>query len=358
MKKIIGIIISIILIITSISASALITDPILIQTDIFTNENLNYYTFRNNHITDSCISPNNGYGTIDLPANCPYIAPIDPMHIINGLPSGTTIELDPIINNFINIVRIPGGPLGGEVLQYDASLNLDISGTGDLTGFTRNIIMPVSIEINTGPRNPGDIVQSFPSEIYRLTGNIYGDPDFCTFGITIGADYGLPSPGQYILTRLPTGDYNIDSFFDITYRIEFDGCPGSILEGMSGTTIDTIRIQQGTEFINNQPNTPSQLIGPPTGNIHDTLTYTSSSIDPDGDNIRYGIDFNNDGTVDSWSDEYYPSGAIINFHITFNSVGTFQLSLKAEDIYGADSGWSTPKTVIISEESNNPPNKP
>ena len=156
---------------------------------------------------------------------------------------------------------------------------------------------------------------------------------------------------------MPSGDFNIDSFFDITYQIEFEGCPGSILEGMSGTTIDTIRIQQGTEATNNPPNSPSQLSGPSSGIVHDTLSYTSSATDPDGDTVKYGIDFHNDGVIDDWT-EFYPSGVTITFHITFNTVGTYQLRLKAEDIHGAESGWSTPKTVIITEEINNPPNKP
>ncbi|MCP4589345.1 MAG: hypothetical protein GY842_01240, partial [bacterium] len=35
------------------------------------------------------------------------------------------------------------------------------------------------------------------------------------------------------------------SFFDITYQIEFEGCPGSVLDGYMGTTTATIRMQTG-----------------------------------------------------------------------------------------------------------------
>ena len=57
----------------------------------------------------------------------------------------------------------------------------------------------------------------------------------------------MPSPGQTTLTRLgPAGsDFNVDSFFDITYQIEFEGCDGSMLADLAGTTQGTIRMQAG-----------------------------------------------------------------------------------------------------------------
>ncbi|GAG79508.1 unnamed protein product, partial [marine sediment metagenome] len=115
--------------------------------------------------------------------------PGDPFYILNGLPPVTTIELDPLFNDFESIVRTPGGPLGGEILEFDATLELVVTGTGDLTGFNRYLSLLVSIEINTGPRTPGDPVQGFASEIFQLYGEIFGDPDFCTFRITAGSNY-------------------------------------------------------------------------------------------------------------------------------------------------------------------------
>ena len=62
--------------------------------------------------------------------------------------------------------------------------------------------------------------------------------------IQAGQSFGLPSPGHTTLTRLPGGDFNVDSFFDITYQIEFQGSPGGILAGMSGATTATAPITQ------------------------------------------------------------------------------------------------------------------
>jgi hypothetical protein len=82
-----------------------------------------------------------------------------------------------------------------------------------------------------------------------MQGDIIGDPDFSTLQIVAGTDFGLPSPGHTTLTRLgpPASDFQVDSFFDITYQIDFTGAPGSVLQNRSGVTTATIRMQQVPE---------------------------------------------------------------------------------------------------------------
>ena len=210
---------------------------------------------------EACVVPDNGTGTITLPPmGCEYPSPEEVYQIIEGLPPGTTIELDGPLTDFIccgdecvncsaslgpGVCETPGGTLGGNVHCFEATLDLDVTGTGELAGFNRHIAIPVSCEVHTGPRTPGDPVQTFPADMFRLQGELFGDPDFCTFRITGGTDYGLSGPGQTTLTELPSGDFAVDSFFDITYQIEFEGCPGSVLAEMAGTTTATIRIETG-----------------------------------------------------------------------------------------------------------------
>jgi hypothetical protein len=210
--------------------------------------------------TNPCDVVDNGTGTVDLPpAGCEYLSPDEVHEIIDGLPPGTTIELAAIHKNFIcgnpigtcteplpgGVCEVPGGSLGGNVDCFQSEAQLEIIGTGSLAGFSRFITVQLDTEVHTGPRNPGDPVQSFPSRMFRLQGQIFGDPDFCTLNLRAGDQLGLPSPGQTVLTDNGNGTFAVDSFFDISYEIDYVGCPGSMLEGFGGTTSGTVRMETG-----------------------------------------------------------------------------------------------------------------
>ena len=118
-----------------------------------------------------------------------------------------------------------------------------------LAGFNRFVNIPnVQCETHIGPRMRGQPVQSFPTDFFMMQGQITGDPDFDLLRITAGSAFGMPSPGHTTLTRQPGGGWAVDSFFDITYRIDFVGAPGGPLAGHSGSTTGTIRMATGGPF--------------------------------------------------------------------------------------------------------------
>ena len=199
----------------------------------------------------------------------------------------------------------------------------------------------------------GNVAQG---QTYQTTFQIWnGGSGTMTFNLGIVHTWISPNP---------TGGKSDGSWDKVTITVTID-TTGLSLGPHSGFVSITANDGGGTRYFNidcnvvsnNPPNTPSQLSGPSSGNVGDTLIYTSSTTDPDGDNIMYGLDTNSDGIVDHWSSSYYPSGSLYTIHITFYSTGTFHLRLKAKDIHGAESGFSSAKTVVISG-ANSAPNTP
>ena len=172
-----------------------------------------------------------------------------------------------------------------------------------------------------------------------------------------------------------------DSGDTVTYDVYFgtSSPPPKVVTGQSGTTYDPGTMSASTTYYwqvvswddhgastsgpiwdfttaggsNNPPNTPSTPSGPTTGTTGVQYTYSTSAIDPNGDNVKYGWDGNGNGLIDFWTG-FLLSGAICTVGITFNGAGTYYIQVMAEDINGAQSGFSPQLTVVITGSNNNP----
>jgi hypothetical protein len=102
-------------------------------------------------------------------------------------------------------------------------------------------------------------------------------------------------------------------------------------------------------IVNRAPNTPSTPSGPTAGYTGTSYSYSTSTTDPDGDNVCYQFDWG-DGSTTTTS--FYSSGSTVYASHTWSSSGTYYVKVRAQDSYGAWSGWSSSLTVTISTSSS------
>lgn len=106
---------------------------------------------------------------------------------------------------------------------------------------------------------------------------------------------------------------------------------------------------------NNPPNKPDIPDGPDgsLGSLKTkkTYTYNTSAIDIDENRVAYGWDWDESDDTE-WYDNngnYYPEGKIYPFEHEWLNKGTYKIRVKAKDINGAESVWSDPLSVSITE---------
>jgi hypothetical protein len=102
------------------------------------------------------------------------------------------------------------------------------------------------------------------------------------------------------------------------------------------------------------PVVPQKPTGPDQGIFNIEYTFSSTTTDPNGDEIYYLFSWGN-GSFSAWLGPY-ASGTIVSASHSWSIVGTYDVKVKAKDIHGAQSDWSIPLTLVIVD--NNLLNKP
>ena len=101
-----------------------------------------------------------------------------------------------------------------------------------------------------------------------------------------------------------------------------------------------------TQETNNPPNIPTKPNGQTSGKTGVVYKYSSSTTDPDENQIKYGWDWDSDMVVDEWTG-LFDSGEIVEMYHSWDIKGTYEIRVKAKDINGEESDWSEPLSVSM-----------
>jgi hypothetical protein len=102
----------------------------------------------------------------------------------------------------------------------------------------------------------------------------------------------------------------------------------------------------------NTPNTPPSdpNISPqnPSTTVGYNVLFILNSSDAEGNQLKYGIDWDNNTTIDEWAplSGYTTEGVDVNAIHSWASAGTYTFNVLAEDEKGAQSGWSVNKITL------------
>ena len=119
-------------------------------------------------------------------------------------------------------------------------------------------------------------------------------------------------------------------------------------EGTEKTDYATVTVG----VINNPPRTPT-ISGPNTGVPGVEYDFTVATVDPEGDQVYYYVDWG-DGTNSGWLGPY-DSGDPQIVSYTWALMGNFVIKVKAKDTHGDESGW---EILSITMPRNRQVNRP
>jgi hypothetical protein len=104
--------------------------------------------------------------------------------------------------------------------------------------------------------------------------------------------------------------------------------------------------------IGNRPPNVTMIAGPKSGDIKEELNYTFVAEDPEGQTLKYFIDWGDTNT--EWTN-YYMSGEEINVTHAWSNKGDYSITAYAKDDLDDEGPWSEPYIIRI---GNQPPSSP
>ena len=99
--------------------------------------------------------------------------------------------------------------------------------------------------------------------------------------------------------------------------------------------------------VNKPPEVPDKPTGPNKGNPNQELTFSISTVDPEGDQVYYMWRWG-DGNYSDWLGPF-TSGATVQASHSWDSTSNYQIRVKAKDILDQETDWSEGLIVSITK---------
>jgi len=154
--------------------------------------------------------------------------------------------------------------------------------------------------------------------------NMYGSP------MNLGG-FG----GQWVWTNFTWQNPTIPQGAVVGWRITYQDTEGNTNQ----TNIMNFRV------LGNPPTIPQAPEGPGTGTIGGTYDYSVVTTDPDGDTVAYFVDWG-DESQSIWT-SFVASGTPVALSHSWQAMGTYAIKVKAKDVYGAQTSWSSTTMIVI-----------
>lgn len=206
-------------------------------------------------------------------------------------------------------------------------------------GFLDDVVVP-----------PGPIVASSACRhdeySWAMSGLMYDEYVFHWTAAVKGADaYG----------NLVDADYNQDGFVTMDEAYIYAEAHDTQSENPQyGEYPQDIGSTISLWITSDPPAKPARPSGPTVGIWFVEYTFSTSTTEPDGENIYYQFDWG-DGSTSEWLGPY-TSGQTVSGSYSWTTLGVYNVTVKARDIWGATSTRSDPLLVTITD--NTPPDKP
>jgi len=116
-------------------------------------------------------------------------------------------------------------------------------------------------------------------------------------------------------------------------------------------TVCGITESKGIQLDVNDNHPPENITidGPTHGSAGTAYSYYANATDPEGDEVYYKFDWD-DGSFSDWIGPY-ASGVPISDSHTW-SQGSYNIRVKAKDVYGAESEWSVPFAISMPKDTH------